>query len=228
MRDFVETEGEHKISLNFHFNIETAPLIENAENGGDCIGEFSGDEIGSRLFTFDGGKWKTNESWISKCYGERTNAPLRRFTANGIGKQEFFTFILPADPGFQKPEVFETAVAGGRAFAVKFRDYTDLFVFADGDRIVRTEIFNTNFRFTWARMSADENVPEEFVLLDGSNFTVGAREVLNYPKNVEFALARRFGSKLNVSTGKNIFSVSLPQKRSYNYILKNMDDDAEE
>jgi hypothetical protein len=128
---------------------------------------------------------------------------------------------LPSENGLQKPEVLETPVANGRAFVIKFRDYTDLLVFADGEQIIRTEFFNTNFRFTWARLSANENLPEEFVLIGGSKFSIGLREIINHPKTVEFATARRFGSKLNVLTNDTIFSVSLPQKRSNKLIVKN-------
>ncbi|MGI9056363.1 MAG: alginate lyase family protein [Pyrinomonadaceae bacterium] len=223
MRDFVETRGEHDYTLNFHFNMETAPKVEQSENGNFCVSESSHGQTGLRLFTFDSGEWKSNESWISNCYGERVNAPLRLFVSSGIGNQEFFTFLLPSDDGLPKPEVFETPVAGGRAFIIKFRDYTDLLVFADGDQIVRTEFFNTNFRFTWARLYADENLPEEFILINGSKFSIGVREVLDYPKNLEFATARRFGSKINVQASETIFSVSLPKSRSTKLIYKDPD-----
>lgn len=88
----------------------------------------------------------------------------------------------------------------------------DLFVFADGDRVVRTEFFNTDFRFTWARLSTGERLPEEFVLIDGRHFSVGTREIINHPAIENFAIARRFGNKLNVRTDESVFSVSLPQK----------------
>ena len=223
MRDFVETRGEHDYALNFHFNMETAPKIEQSENGNFCIDENSKGETGLRLFTFDSGEWKSNESWISNCYGERVNAPLRRFVSGGIGKQEFFTFLLPLDAGLSKPDVIETPVGGGRAFIVNFRDYTDLLVFADSEQMIRTEFFNTNFRFTWARLYADETLPEEYILINGSKFSVGVREVLNYPKKLEFATARRFGNKINVQAGDTIFSVSLPQSRSNKLIYKDAD-----
>ncbi len=221
MRDFVETNGEHEYDLNFHFNAKTAPEIEKSENGKFCINENPNGQTGLRIFTFDSGEWKSGESPISNCYGERLNAPLFSFVSKGIGRQEFFTFLLPSENGLEKPEVFETPVANGRAFVIKFRDYTDLLVFADGGQIVRTEFFNTNFRYTWARLSANENLPEEFVLIGGSNFSLGQREIINYPKKLKFASARRFGNKVNVRTNDTIFSVSLPQKRSNKLIVKN-------
>ncbi len=223
MRDFVATGGAHDYALNFHFNKLANPLIEETESGVPCIGETSGGAGGWRMFTFgDNGAWQRKESWISDSYGRKTNAPYLRFVSEGTGAQEFFTFLLPSENGAAKPEIFERTVSGGRAFAVKYRGYLDLFVFADsGEQIVRTEIFNTNFRFFWARLSEDEQVPEEFVMVGGTHFSLGDREVINYPTEVKFAVARRFGNRLNVRTDENIFSVSLPRKQSTAYILKN-------
>jgi hypothetical protein len=223
MRDFVETHGVHEYALNFHFNKHTNPAIEDAESGIPCVGETPAGRDGWRMFTFgDNGSWQQTESWISDIYGKKTNAPFLRFVSKGTGAQEFFTFFLPSETLYAKPEVFEADVSGGRAFVVRFRDYSDLFVFADaGEQIVRTEIFNTNFRFFWARLSAGESLPEEFVMVGGTHFSLGAREIINYPNELKFAVARRLGNRLNVRTSENIFSVSLPQKQSSTYILKN-------
>jgi Heparinase II/III-like protein/Heparinase II/III N-terminus len=229
MRDFVETKGIHDYALNFHFNKQTNPAIESAESGIFCVGETPSDENGWRMFTFgDNGGWQRKESWISDSYGKKTNAPFLRFVSKGTGAQEFFTFFLPASIGYAKPEIFETTVSGGRAFVINYRGYWDLFVFADSDeQIVRTEIFNTNFRFLWARLSPGETLPEEFVMVGGTNFTLGSREIINHPNELKFAVARRLGNRLNVRTSENIFSVSLPQKQSSTRILKNSLDSLE-
>lgn len=221
MRDYVKTVGEHDYQQNFHFDVDTNPTVENIENGRWCVTETSGGEGGLRLFTFgDNGGWQRKESWVSNCYGERVNAPFLRYVSKGVGPQEFFTFMIPAEVGFYKPEVFETEVIGGRAFVIKYRDYNDLLVFADGGQVVRTELFNTNFEFLWARLGKNDELPEEFVLVNGTNFSLGGREIVNYPNNLEFATARRFGHKLNVRTSQSVFSVSLPQKNSKTYIMK--------
>lgn len=227
MRDYVETGGEHDYALNFHFNKKTNPAIENTESGMFCVSETPSEtHEGWRLFTFgDNGGWQRKESWISNNLGEKVNSPFLRYVSKGIGAQEFFTFILPAELAESKPEVFETNVSGGRAFVVNYRGYWDLFVFADANEIVRTEIFNTNFKFMWARLSHGETLPEEFVMVGGTNFTLGSREVINYPNELEFAMARRLGNKLNVRTSENIFSVSIPQKKSSTFILKNSEED---
>ena len=129
--------------------------------------------------------------------------------------------MLPSETEFAAPEVFETEIPNGRAFVIKYRDYHDLFVVTDGEQIVRTEFFNTNFEFLWARLSADEDLPEEFVLVGGTHFSLGGRDVINFPNKLDFAIARRLGNRLNVRTSESVFSVSLPQKTSTTYILKN-------
>jgi hypothetical protein len=215
MRDYVETPGEHDYKLNFQFASGTNPSIEQAQNGDLCVSETPENEVGLRLFTFgDNGEWQRRNGWISTCYGNRVNAPLLRFVSGGRGSQEFFTFMLPCDAGLPATEVFETEVSGGRAFVIDYRGYQDLFVFADSEQIVRTEIFNTNFRFLWARLSASEELPEEFVLINGTNFSLDEREIINQSQSLDFAAARRFGDKLNVQTNEGVFSVSLPQKKS--------------
>ncbi len=223
MRDFVETTGAHDYALDFHCAENTNPSIENARGGGLCVGEsFAENDCGWRVFTFgDNGGWQKKESWISNVYGAKTAAPLLRFVSQSTGAQEFYTFMLPSEKGFAAPEVYETTVSGGRAFAVNYRDYWDLLVCADpGEQTVRTEFFNTNFRFFWSRMSADEKTPEEFVMIGGTYFSLGEREVINQNHELTHAAARRFGSKLNVHTAENVFSVSIPQKTSKTYILK--------
>jgi hypothetical protein len=223
MRDFVAARGEHDYALNFHCAENVEPALETAKNGGLCVGE-TGSETGDgwRLFTFgDNGGWRKSQSPISKNYGKKIDSAFLQFASVGTGAQEFFTFLLPAENGYAAPEVFETNLAGGRAFVINYLDYFDLFVFADnGEHVVRTEFFNTNFKFTWARMSTDDEMPEEFVMIGGSHFTFGDREIFNQSKTLDYAVARRFGSRLNVKSGENIFSVSIPQSKSSTLILK--------
>ena len=229
MRDFCETRGAHRYALNFQFDAATNPAIERAENGLLCITEKSEQNVGARLFTFgDNGDWRSERGEISPVFGKKIDAPFLKFVSEGVGSQEFFTFLLPSEKDFAAPEVFETEVEGARAFVISYRHYTDVFVFSDGAQIVRTEFFNTDFRFFWARLSAGETLPEEFVLVGGTHFSIGAKSIINHEQPIEFATARRFGDELNVRTPESLFSVSLTQKKQrkkkkkpVTYVLKN-------
>ena len=222
-RDFVKTSGKRDYKLNFQFSGASAPQIESAENESACVVETSDANSGFRLFTFgDNGEWRRKTGSIFDCDGGTVDAPLLQFASSGTGAQEFFTFLLPTEASADAPEVYETEIIGGRAFVVNFRGFRDLLVFTDGGQIVRTEIFDTNFAFLWARVGAGEEIlPEEFVLIGGAHFALDGREIINHPRVLEAATARRFDDKLNVQTPEGVFSVSLPQKHSAAFIAKN-------
>lgn len=213
IRDHVDSLSRNDVRLNFHFDAKTNPLIISSNAKDEAVDEHT-KNIGLRLMTFgDKGQWDRKESWVSKCYGEKINAPYLTYTSSQTGPQEFFTFMFPLEAGFEKPQVFETPLAGGRAFVIKYRDYDDIFVFTDGDgQIVRTEFFDSDFRFLWARLSEGEDFPEEFVLVNGTTFFSKGREVIGGHGKLEYAIARRLGTDLNVRTNQEIFSLSLPQK----------------
>lgn len=188
IRDLAETNGEHEYSLNFHFANDRKPMIGD---GGCWIGEND-----HRIFTFgDNGVWLPEVGWTSTNHGKRTHAPFMQFVSSGDGTQEFFTFILPAGDA----EVNEVDADGGRAFVIKFAGYTDLFVFADEGATLDNGIFESSFRYSWARLRQDESVPDEFVLIDGDHLGVSGSGILTGAR-VDFATARRFGNELYIKT----------------------------
>ncbi len=207
MRDFVRTGGEHECQLNFHFTPDSDPSVEAVQKGAAKVYETAS---GLCLATFgDNGAWRRKNGAISELYGAKNAAPHLQFVAGGIGSQEFFTFLLPVAVGENAPEIVETEIGGGRAFVINFRGYQDLLVFADGGQVVRTEIFDTNFLFLWARLSAGETLPEEFVLIGGSQFSLAGKEIINQPDALDFVTARRFGEQLNVNAAGQLSGISL-------------------
>ena len=209
MRDVVETRGDHEYSLNFHFPVDVKPAIGN---GGAWVGDQN-----HRIFTFgDNGAWQQKESWISTNHGNRVNAPFMRFVSNGTGTQEFFTVILPVEHGAQPPEVAEVPMASGRAFVIKYRCYTDLFVFNDEPgQLIETGIFDTNFRYSWARLSDGETLPDEFVLIDGNSLVINGNAVFAEP-DVPYASVRRVGNDLYIKTdsGRRIAALGFVERRN--------------
>lgn len=215
LRDFVGTTGKHDYYLNFHFDDAVGSLFYKKELAGKCFVEQSDGESFTRIFSFgDNGNWHFREGWVSDCYGRRSRAPVFQFLSSAIGSQEFFTFIMPDFPDTErKPQVDEIEIAGARAFVIGFRGYKDIFIYTDGEQKIYTEFLVTDFRFVWVRITEKNELPEEYVLIDGKNFFLVGREIVNRPFRIDFALARRVGSKLNVRTSDSIFSVSLPQHR---------------
>ena len=202
MRDLVETNGDHDFALNFHYSPEHKPQI--AENG-----EWVGDDS-HRMFTFgDSGIWRQTESFVSKNHGDKVNATSMKYLSRGNGTQEFFTFVLPMALGVEALEVFEVSIQTGRAFVIKYNGYTDAFVFnEDNGQSVTTGAFDTNFKYSWARIRQDEKVPDEFVLIGGSRLTIGEHEIFD-ESEVAYASARRIGNELYIKTDNARRRVSL-------------------
>lgn len=201
IRDMVRVAGKHEHSLNFHYAVGRRVAT-------DIKGELTGDDE-HRIFSFgDGGRWQQNESWVSNEYGNKINAPLLRFTLNGSGTQEFLTFIIPAEMGHSKPEVMELPLRGGRAFVIKNRGYADVFIAGDGET-VETELFDTNFRFTWARLADGDSVPEQFVLIGGNRFAINGQDVFTGERIHDSAAIRRFGKELYIRSDGDIGIVTL-------------------
>jgi hypothetical protein len=216
IRDYVETFGEHAYQLNFHFDAGTDPRAENPEEKLWSIVENSDKNAGLKLFLFgDNGEWQKRESWISTCYGGRTNAPYLRFVSKGTGPQEFFTFFLPTISDGMETTIEEIDIAGGRAFVINNRTYQDLFFFGDGDgQIARNQLFATDSRFVWMRTSAGESLPEEYLFIDGKYLALDDKEIIDRPANLDFATARRLGQQINVRTSEGLFAVTPSPKTS--------------
>lgn len=202
MRDVVETAGTHEYSLNFHFDGDAKPTVSDD-------GRFVGGE-GHRLFTFgDNGSWHQKESWISKVHGNKMNAPFLRFISKGEGTQEFFTFILPVDQGIPPPEVSEVPTTRGRAFLISYNGYRDLLVLNDTGQLLDAGSFKSDFRYTWARLSEGEAIPDELVLISGERLTIGGADI-PVASDLRYAAALRLGSELYIRSGRDRSKRTLP------------------
>jgi hypothetical protein len=200
VRDTAETTGRHKYSLNFHF---AADIIPRIGNDASWIGN---DE--HRIFTFgDRGEWRQQEGWVSKEHGSKTSAPYMSFVSKGEGAQEFFSFIIPVDHGVEPPMVTETPAPHGRAFVIRYSGYLDLFVFNDqAGRPIKTGVFDTDFQYSWARLS-DDRIPDEALVIGGKSLTMEGTELIHEP--VDFASIRRLGTQLYIKTSKGRFTANI-------------------
>jgi hypothetical protein len=203
IRDLIRAKGDHEYSLNYHFPAESQIIVDE-EAGYATNGDW-------RMFVVgDGGNWIKRESWVSNAYGNKTNAPFLRFAAKGRSTQEFFTFFLPSEIGFAPPEVREVPIDGGRAFAISQRGYTDLLIYNDNHRrAISTELFDSNFKITWARVGSRTDMPEEYVLIAGRRFDLLRNEVIGDEGELLFATMRQVGNEMNVNTDRGRFRITL-------------------
>src|SRR5205085_2785832 len=183
VRDRVETSGAHKYDLAFHFAADAAPVV--SENDG-CVREVNRETGGLELHVCaqPGGACHAAADWVSPAYGARVPAPLYKFSVTAAGAQEFITALVPlAASEMSARTLHELEAAGGRAYSLRVSAaqsvnangnpgrHCDLLLIkasdARADDMIEAARFRSDFAWTWARFGADEDVPEELVLLDG-------------------------------------------------------------
>jgi hypothetical protein len=192
VRDQVLSNGKHDLKLWFHFAPTATPKIADYRT----ITETEG-ATGLEIVTFSSdGAWKTEDGWVSECYGQRRPAPVCVYSASANGSVELITFMLPQAKNHY--EVREIEATGGRAFEVSHGDGTDVIMIRAGDE-VETGRFSSNFEWTWARFSGtDELEPAEAVLLNGNMLTVEGEIVLGSEDPLNFLVATRRGKEYEV------------------------------
>lgn len=202
VRDLVMARGSHRIDIGMHFAPGTTVEVNsNAASGANWD-----------IITFgDNASIEQCETYVSSIYGSRSSTSAIRLTSNGIGTREYFTFIMPANKAHDRPTVREVPIEGARAFAAEHQGYTDVLIYNDKYRkTVGTDLFDTDFEISWARIGSDCTRPEEFVLVNGGHFVLGDRDVFAGHNPVKYAVIRRLGSELYVGTSAGRFRISIP------------------
>ena len=81
IRDRLESAGERKVDLWFHFDPASDPLIEAAAEQDAFIAENTGESgLDVRAFA-ENARWKREDGWVSHCYAQKDAA---RVTCVGI------------------------------------------------------------------------------------------------------------------------------------------------
>ena len=214
MRDRLTTAGAHRYDLQFHFAPEAQPM---GGAWGDAPIVRAGDASapGLEIFAFGtGGKWRRENGWVSRCYGERVPAPLWIFSATGEGPREFITFLVPRamqNPGCRVPargcgEVEavggggrDSGGAGPRAFVVEDGSVRDVLLIGGG-QLSEAVALASDFEWTWGRFERDTGRLKEIVLIGGRRLILDGRDMLDAAERVGYMTARYAGEELFVET----------------------------
>jgi hypothetical protein len=196
VRDRVETLGAHRYDLRFHFAADASPAI--CDTG--IVRERRADAEGLELFAFgDGGSWRSEEGWVSRCYGERKSAPVCIFESAGEGAQDFYTFMLPRGAGDSSSHARELEAAGGRAFELVFDEARDMLLIGNGPMVEAAKV-RSDFSWAWLRFASDSQEPCEMVLLNGRSLYFNGRKIFESAERVSYAVLRWTGGELSVET----------------------------
>jgi hypothetical protein len=212
MRDRVETTGRHRYDLRFHF---AAGADIQSEGAAEVLREGGTKRHGLELAAFgaSGGAWRKAEGWVSLRYGERSSAPVRVFSTEAVGAQEFITFLLPRRVGQEASQVREIEAEGGRAFEVTRGDALDVLLLSSAGNgeaggVVAAGIVS-DFAWTWLRFETGSGRLQEMLLLDGQRLEKGGEELFKAAEPTASAVVRYDTDAVRVDvSGSGQFSVA--------------------
>jgi hypothetical protein len=168
VRDRIDLSAKHPLNLWFHF--DSAAAVDRLQ-----IESFA-----------ENGAWRTEEGWVSHCYGEKAPAPVRVFSATADGDFEIITFLLP-----QPARAQEIETTGGHGFELRRSTSRDVVIFRDpGARLAQTASIVTDCDCVWLRFVADNSTPDEVVLLGGSKLELNGTKIVDSAERVDYYYVR--------------------------------------
>lgn len=132
IRDTIEAQREHDISLRFH----CAPgvRVEDAKQNVVRLGmPDAGSGEGMRVelhFIGDVDRVEWESDWVSSCYGRREQAAVCTASARRVGRQEIITVVIPSTG--ENVSVSEDLRSGARVLSIVCGDIEEALLVQDG------------------------------------------------------------------------------------------------
>ncbi len=207
MEDEVSSGSRRQYDLWFHFDGEANVFVDASDI---LVVKRPGQEPALKICAFaPGGEWRTEEGWLSHCYGEKERAAVCVFSTHSA-KEKILTFMLPMIGGEPERQVKAIEAIGGRAFEVVSKTAVDTVMIRDDSR-VETARLASDFDLTWARFSSETDAfPEELVLISGRRLELEGREILKSERRIDYLVAARKGDQFRVETEAGVLDLSLP------------------
>jgi hypothetical protein len=183
IRDYVVTSGTHDYRLNLHFAPRTFPETTSPF----CLRETSALQgLDIQVFA-PGGEWEQETGWISECYGNRVEAPIRRFWFRASDNAEAVTFMVPKALKSDHLSISEINAIGGRSFKIARESSYDLCMITSGGYIESDHI-GTDCKWAWLRMSPDGEFLQELFIQGGKELCFKGEPIIRASETINFAV----------------------------------------
>jgi hypothetical protein len=212
MRDVATSNSVHELELRFHFS----PHIDIGLNANNEI-EASASGVSMQVVVMGAdGCWRTENGWVSECYGKKERAAVGVFSVKKQQKSEgetsLITFLLPRESDSQPFEVREVEAIGGRAFHVS-NGVADDFLLFRGSQSEKVETVKlvSDFEITWARFhQSGSHELSELVLINGGQLELENKCIVKSETRIDFLTATRSGDRFRVETGEGSLDLNFP------------------
>ena len=214
LRDQVTASDIHQLELLFHFapDFEVQSTIPSRDGQPSMLIASDGG-ASTIVAAFGDGSWRTEEGWISHCYGRRMGAPVWAYSTVSKGDTEFVTVMLPgSDADRETVTIRQLEAIGGKAIEIKKGEHRDLVLLKDpAARRVQTVHLVSDFKWAWARFPlTNTELPEELVVIDGRTLELNGNEILMSASPVNYLVASRSGNKFRLQTSEGSLDFSFP------------------
>ena len=172
LRDQVESAGEHHLQAWFHLDSRMGKL--HAQENTVLVNQL----LQIAGFATNLGL-KEERAWVSKCYGEKTEAAVIAFTVLAKNSKELVTFLLP-----NSAHVSELEAKNGRAFKIEIGDGHDILLLRNSGQVEIGRIIS-DFDLTWLRFGQDNSQePEELIVINGHRVECKSRPLLKSAERI--------------------------------------------
>jgi hypothetical protein len=187
VRDVVEGDEKHQVSLHWHFAEGALTPIPGGVT-------FLGDQQTALNLLFASSHPLSREirpDWYSPVYGRKESAALLRLTTETTLPVELVSLLAPDSSMPACPAVLKPLMADRRSASAQAYQYSDgaaecLFVFADGSGDWRVGPWSSDAKFLFCAGGC-EGQPDSFVICDGSHLALNGRRLFASRENLKYA-----------------------------------------
>jgi hypothetical protein len=211
IHDRIKSEAAHQLELRFHFD---AGIFRGDDVTANHSRIVCSNEDGSGFEIINlgqGGSWKRENGWVSRCYGEKEPAPVGVFSQLTVGKADLITFLLPRSATRQN-RLTEIETIGGQAFKLIGPNGCDVLMVRGPARDrIETADYVSDSEITWLRFPTERHrMPAELILLNGSLLEIEGQTVVNLGRKIRYLVGRQTKERFTVETSDGIIEMSLP------------------
>jgi uncharacterized heparinase superfamily protein len=209
VRDQLMARSRHSYSLRYHFAPCTSAIArKNEVKALDAAGS----ALSVRVFGKSELESRTEEGWVSECYGKRVLCPVALFEAEGEGPQVFVSLMIPQNickddpPRF--PLVEEQAVPLGqegaatdcppyKSYSIDTDNSRDVVLIGQQATELEQDLMTASGSIAWARFI--DGSFKSGCLIGGSSYRVRQQLAINSAKDASSIAVSITGNQIEIS-----------------------------
>lgn len=190
MVDRIDAVGAHSYSLNFQYAAGLKPEISGQDEQAVVRTESDAGALDLCILG-NSGQWRVQQSWVSRCYGEREEASLLTFEFKGDGALQLITLLVPQENRDQKVQARTSKCQAGAAMEIANGENHDLLLLGLSGQSIKRANIQSDFELAWVRVDRETLNLKELVAINGSNLSFAGQEIVGASQFIKYLEAKR-------------------------------------